>query len=192
MNEQKGGRSGRLQLLLIAAVFIGPLLVAAWLYFQGDDMQPAGRTNHGALLEPIVNLDETLPDSPLHAHNEQTWLILYSQQGACEESCRAALYTTRQARLMLGRERDRLQRVLLHGDGPPDTVFLQAEHDDLVAITDSGLGTLLNNKRPAGLPADGYYLVDPLGNLVMYFRPDLDPADMVDDIKRLLKLSRIG
>jgi hypothetical protein len=27
---------------------------------------------------------------------------------------------------------------------------------------------------------------------VMYFRPDLDPADMVDDIKHLLRLSRIG
>ena len=43
-------------------------------------------------------------------------------------------------------------------------------------------------------PADdgGYYLVDPHGNLVMYFGPDIDPRDMVDDIKRLLKLSRIG
>jgi hypothetical protein len=35
-------------------------------------------------------------------------------------------------------------------------------------------------------------LIDPLGNLVMYFQPDLDPSQMVDDIKRLLKLSRIG
>ncbi len=192
MNEPGERRSGRLQFLLIAAVFIGPLLVAGWLYFQGGDMRPAGRTNHGVLLEPIVNLNDALPDSPIHAHNEQIWLFLYSQQGPCVETCRAALYTTRQSRLMLGREMDRLQRVFLHGDSAPDTVFLEAEHDDLVAIADRDLGTLLNNKRPAGLPADGYYLIDPLGNLVMYFRPDLDPADMVDDIKRLLKLSRIG
>jgi hypothetical protein len=27
---------------------------------------------------------------------------------------------------------------------------------------------------------------------VMYFHPDLNPADMVDDIKRLLRLSHIG
>ena len=56
----------------------------------------------------------------------------------------------------------------------------------------STLDALLNNKRPAELPAGGYYLVDPLGNLVLYFRPDLDPSEMVDDIKHLLKLSRIG
>jgi len=34
--------------------------------------------------------------------------------------------------------------------------------------------------------------MDPLGNLVMYFVPDVDPSDMVGDIKHLLKLSRIG
>jgi hypothetical protein len=34
--------------------------------------------------------------------------------------------------------------------------------------------------------------VDPLGNLVMYFPPDLDLRDMVEDIQHLLDLSRIG
>jgi hypothetical protein len=27
---------------------------------------------------------------------------------------------------------------------------------------------------------------------VMYFRPDMNPSEMVDDIKHLLRLSRIG
>ena len=191
MNEP-ARRSGRLQLLLIAAVFIGPLLVAAWLYFQGGTLQPAGRTNHGALLEPIVNLQDALPESPIHAYNEQHWLFIYARQGTCDDACRDALYTTRQSWLMLGREMDRVRRIFLHGNGTPDTVFLEGEHEDLIAIEDRGLGALLNNKRPVDLPADGYYLIDPLGNLVMYFEPALDPADMVDDIKRLLKLSRIG
>ena len=38
----------------------------------------------------------------------------------------------------------------------------------------------------------GFSPVAPLGNLVMYFTPGLAPRDMVDDIKHLLKLSRIG
>ena len=59
-------------------------------------------------------------------------------------------------------------------------------------LISSDLSGLLTTKRPAELPDGGYYLVDPLGNLVMYFRPDMDPSEMVDDIKRLLKLSRIG
>ena len=51
---------------------------------------------------------------------------------------------------------------------------------------------VLDNKKPDALEAGGYYLIDPHGNLVLYFSPDIDPRDMVDDIKRLLKLSRIG
>jgi hypothetical protein len=93
---------------------------------------------------------------------------------------------------MLGKEMDRLQRVFLRGESLPDTVFLAAEHQGLITLQDSRLVALLENKRPKDTAAGGYYLVDPLGNLVMYFHPGLNPADMVDDIKRLLRLSHIG
>ena len=93
---------------------------------------------------------------------------------------------------MLGREMDRLLRVFLHGESAPDTLFIAAEHQGLITIEDASLAGLLENKRPATLPAGGFFLVDPLGNLVMYFRPDIEPRDMVDDIKHLLRLSRIG
>jgi len=183
-------KQSRLQLSLVALVFLGPLAVAAWLYFQGAS--PSGRTNHGELLEPIENLAESLPGSVIHDHYDNAWVLLYRETGACESTCREALYTVRQARLMLGKEMDRVRRIFLHGDIPPDTVFLAEEHPGLITIEDSALDELLNKKRPAELPAGGYFLVDPLGNLVMYFRPDLDPANMVDDIKHLLRLSRIG
>jgi cytochrome oxidase Cu insertion factor (SCO1/SenC/PrrC family) len=192
MTDRNRQRAGRLQLLLIAAVFLGPLLVAAWMYYQGDSVQPRGRTNHGALLEPIESLADKLPDSTIHTFYQQSWVLLYSQDAACNAACEDALYTLRQSRLMLGKDMDRLTRVFLHGNTPPDTVFLAEKYAGLMTMEDSNLTRLLNNKRPANLPANGYYLVDPLGNLVMYFRPDLDPSEMVDDIKRLLKLSRIG
>lgn len=192
MTQTPKRRTGRRQLFLIAAVFLGPLAVAAWLYFQGSTLQPTGRTNHGALLEPIVNLNTALPDAATHAHNEQTWLLLYANTAGCGEPCRDALYQSRQSRLMLGREMDRVQRIFLRGESAPDTVFMAEQHQDLIALEDRSLDNLLTNKRPADLPPGGFFLIDPLGNLVMYFPPGLDPSDMVDDIKRLLKLSRIG
>jgi hypothetical protein len=93
---------------------------------------------------------------------------------------------------MLGKEMDRLKRVFLHGESRPDTVFLADEHAGLVILRDENLSELLVDKKPVALSAGGYFLVDPLGNLVMYFAPDINPGDMVADIKRLLKLSRIG
>ncbi len=191
MTDHKTGK-GRVQLLLIAAVFIGPLALAAWLYFAGQDFTPVGRTNNGVLLQPIANLADTLPESPLHEHNDGHWVLLYASDAACDDACAHSLYTLRQSRVMLGKEMDRLVRVFLHGDTAPDTVLLANEHEGLVTLQDSSLNDLLNKKKPADLEAVGYYLVDPLGNLVMYFRPDIDPSAMVEDIKHLLELSRIG
>jgi len=185
-------RKGRIQFLLVAAVFLGPLAIAAWMYFSHSALIPEGRTNHGALLEPIVRLTEALPDSGLHGLNDGHWVLLYANGGTCDQPCELSLYTLRQSRLMLGKEMDRLVRVFLHGETPPDTVLLAEQHQGLATLQDERLGELLESRRPRDRAAGGYYLVDPLGNLVMYFPPDMDPSDMVDDIKRLLKQSRIG
>jgi len=193
MNVRADGRGrGRVQFLLIAAVFFGPLLFAFWLYYSGESLQPTGRTNHGELLEPIENLAERLPESGLHAHRDNTWVLLYANEGSCGEACQQALYTIRQSRLMLGRDMERVTRVFLHGDIGPDTLLLADGHEGLVTLEDDALAALLSGRIPAGTGAGGYFLIDPLGNLVMYFKPDIEPADMVEDIEHLLKLSRIG
>lgn len=183
-------KSGRLQFLLIAAVFFGPLLGAAWLYYQGDVLQPDERANHGALLEPIVNLRDVVPGSAIP--DNRSWLLLYADDGVCGDSCQNALYALRQSRLMLGKEMDRVERVFLHGAQAPDTLLITDEHKGLITLQDAALRAVLDNKKPGTLDAGGYYLIDPHGNLVLYFSPDINPRDMVDDIKRLLKLSRIG
>ena len=181
----------RVQMLLIASVFFGPLAVATWMYYSGAFL-PEGRTNHGELLVPVVNIAEENPASDIARLGNGYWLLIYSNEDECAESCRDALHTIRQSRKMLGKEMDRLKRVFLHGESPPDTVFLADEHAGLVILRDENLSELLVDKKPVALSAGGYFLVDPLGNLVMYFAPDINPGDMVADIKRLLKLSRIG
>ena len=183
---------GRLQLLLVAAAFLGPLLVAAWLYYGGRPLQPEGRTNHGTLLEPVISLHQELPATTLFERAGTTWVLLYANDGPCRRECHDALYTLRQSRLMLGKDMSRLSRVFLHGATPPDTVFLAQEHAGLIAFEDDDLYEMLQDRIPADLPEGGYFLIDPLGNLVMYFRPDIDPSDMVDDIQHLLRLSQIG
>jgi hypothetical protein len=188
---QKKTTWARVQMLLIASVFFGPLAVATWMYYSGT-LQPAGRTNHGALLQPIINVADEATDSEVVSQGHGYWLLIYSHGADCGEDCRKSLYTIRQARTMLGKEMGRLKRVFLHSESSPDTVFVADEHAGLITERDRGLSALLDSRKPAMLPSGGYFLVDPLGNLVMYFEPAIDPGDMVEDIKRLLKLSRIG
>ncbi len=184
---------GRVTLFLIALVFLGPLGVAAWMYFGDRAWQPAGRSNFGRLLAPVVNLNEQARlDALSNGSTERRWALIYANREPCLDACRDALYRLRQSRLMLGKDRPRLVPVFLHGDSRPDKVFLDSEHKGLITIKNAGLSDLLDDSRPDDLSPGGLFLVDPLGNLVMYFAPDLEPKDMISDIEHLLELSRIG
>jgi len=180
-------KRGRLQLIIIALVFIGPLALATWMYRTGA-FTPAVTSNNGVLIIPVVNI----VDSPLTDIAGGKWTLVYSNDGVCEEICREALHRLRQTRLMTGSEMDRIVRAFLHGDSSPDKVLIQGEHPGLQTIKNRALGNLLEENRPRNALPGGIYLLDPLANLVMYFPPDLEPRDMVGDIKHLLKLSRIG
>lgn len=190
MTEQLN-RGGQLQISIIALVFFGPLILATWMYMTGQ-LTPAGNTNHGALIEPLINIAEVLPESPLVAETGAPWRLVYLNEGLCEAACGEALHRLRQIRLMLGNDMDRVERIFLHGESPPDKVLLDDQHRGLITISDKGLGKLLEARRPDALVPGGIYLVDPLDNLIMYFSPELDPGDLVDDLKHLLELSRIG
>jgi hypothetical protein len=183
---------GRLQLLLVAAVFAGPLALAAWMYYANSSLVPDSGTNKGALLLPTLSLRAALPQSVLHEIAPDQWLMLYANAADCDDACRDALIRLRQSWLMLGKDMPRVARVFLHGDSAPDTVSLELQHAGLIIFGEKGLSALLQEKRPAQLQSGGCYLIDPLGNLVMYFPPELNPKDMVGDIKHLLKLSQIG
>ena len=125
-------KSARSQLLIIAVVFFGPLLLAAWMYYGGHFSRPTG-SNNGALLEPITNLAEALPESKLLARGQGSWLLLYSNEAVCDDPCEKALYTMRQGRLMLGKEQSRLLRGFLHGEPETDLAFALIRHQGEVA-----------------------------------------------------------
>jgi hypothetical protein len=180
----------RLQLLLIASLFLGPLILAALMYYGGLDLRPAGRSNHGVLLQPVRKLADRYPE--LVELSGGQWLLVYSNADACNDDCRKALYLLRQSRLMLGNDMNRLARLFLHGNTPPDTVFLDEQHQGLRTLKNQSLAQDLWLALPQNVPSNGFFLLDPLGNLVMYFAPNLGPREMVDDINHLLDLSHIG
>ena len=191
MDNDGKNRSSKMQLTLIALAFGAPLLLATWMY-KSDHLQPDGGSNYGTILQPIVNLTDLLPSSPVVPLIQHQWLMLYVNTSSCDQGCLEALYRLRQSRLMLANEMSRVTRVFLHGESTPDRVFLKEQHAGLITITDKDLVNLLAGKQPAEHRPGGIYLVDPLGNLVMYFSPELPPGEMVEDIKHLLELSRIG
>jgi cytochrome oxidase Cu insertion factor (SCO1/SenC/PrrC family) len=201
-NAPRGGRGWR-SLGALAALFFVPVVAAFWLYYGVPGWRPGGAANRGNLIDPAV----PLPVLEFAGTGGQTiagdllrdrWTLLFIGAASCDARCRDALYLTRQTRLALGKDADRVRRVFL-ATGPccPATA-LAAEHPDLVVaiLTQSQLDALMRlipqrDTSPTADPARTY-IVDPLGNLMMSYSTDAPDKALLDDLKRLLRLSHIG
>jgi hypothetical protein len=116
--------------------------------------------------------------------------------GSCSAGCRTDLYNTRQVRAALGSDRERVQRVFLAEGACCDVEWLHAQQPDLITVqADSGAAALTAILEHAGhspAAADRVYLIDPLGNLMMCYAVDARPKGMLEDLKKLLRLSHVG
>ena len=199
-------RRQRRLLIGLALMFFGPLGISFYLYYGHGGWHPGGRVNAGDLIEPPRPLPPL--SLPLQRSGEtdadflrRKWPFLYVQQGRCAERCRTSLYETRQVRLALDRDMERVQRVFIADVDCCDFQFLHEQHPDLIAVRMSPAAAPLlallprrgaDDESGGGPTAQRIYLIDPLGNLMMSYAPDAKPKGMLEDMKRLLRLSQIG
>jgi hypothetical protein len=197
MTAQKGARS-RTQVWILVSVFFAPLALAFLLYYGSGGWRPPGSTNRGELISPARPLpDVELPTpigGPLAASAWRgKWTLAYVGDGRCDERCRAALTLIRQTRLALNKDMTRVQRIFLTTGNCCERAYLDAEHPGLlIALADNEPGADLLAAFP-DTAAGSIYIVDPLGNLMMRHPPAAAPTkDLLEDLRRLLKLSHIG
>ena len=196
MNAASQPAAQRRTLIILALLFLLPVALSFFLYY-GAGWRPRGETNHGDLIEPPRELPsialtradgELLPPELLRGK----WTLLFVGDGACDSACRRALYETRQVRLSLNQNMDRVQRVFLYHGTCCEQPYFATEQSGLIAAgADSSEGERLLSLFPeAG--TGRVYVVDPLGNLMMSYPAGAAPKDIITDLKRLLRLSHIG
>ena len=167
---------------LVALVCAAPF-VSAWLAYY--IVKPNSGKSYGVLLE-------TQPLAPLTADSTDAakwrgkWQLVMLAPDACIDDCRDALFATRQARTMLGRERERVIRIAVTQGKLEPTLI--AEHPDLVVAR---VSATLSEPWRAALDR-GILLVDPLGNQVIVWPKNPDIKRLNQDLSRLLRASRIG
>ncbi len=196
----EGVRSGMSRdkkiLLALAAIFFVPLIVA-WIWFYNvDALRPGGSVAKGELIQPAralgefsflrVDAEGEVTDASLHGR----WAMIYVGGAICGDDCRQSLYEMRQVHTALGRNGVRIQRVYLMvgASTPDDSAFYQTEHPGLIMASVEPSAQILGNFDQPGR----IYLVDPLGNLMMSYPSDATGRDLLDDLKRLFRVSRIG
>ncbi len=193
----------RVKLIALISIYAAPLL-GAWLWLgYVRSNEGAGVSVNGELIKPAVPVEDfELQNASGEAWGvdnlKQKWSMVYFSENECNAACEQSLYNMRQVRLSTGRRMDRVQRVFVTGDLHNMSAKLEQAGEGLAVVggTSEQVTSLDAQFRAAqdGMPrcTDCIYLVDPFGNLMMRFSPDLDPKKMYKDLKHLLKVSRIG
>ncbi len=188
-------RSGRRQFLLVASIFIVPLVAAVALYFSSD-WRPVVNSQ-GTLIDPPRMLTASavaLPNGrPAPADVfEGKWSIVYPA-AACDARTESLFEELGRVRIALDKDAPRVRRVLLH-TGNCTGAMLPPGDSDLAVLEANGpdAEALLAAFPPAVDGASGIYLVDPHGNLMMSYPATGSARGLLKDLERLLRLSNIG
>ncbi len=186
-------RKGRTAFLILVAIFFVPLIAAWLMYFGVIGWKPSGIKANGELIQPPALIDV---GEPLYLVDAQEATLLLSLihlvfvADQCDDDCEASLVLMRQVRMSLGRYLDRIRRALIVTSevnvGRLEEAFPGM---DIVQSRDIAASILEASGRASGAQI---YLVDPIGNLTMMFAHDSEPRPMYNDMKHLLKISRIG
>jgi hypothetical protein len=179
-NTARGNpRTQLIVIVLIAAASLG----GSFLVFQSAREGGVwGTTNHGAFVTPPVHiLDVNLRDTAgVRVTEAVTWWLWVVAGDSCDDACQQALHQLRQLHVLLNRDAGRVQRALVTAAGARDE-RIAAAYPRLELLT-ADLARL----------AHGIYIVDPLGNLVLYYPLSDAGKPVLEDLKRLLRVSQIG
>lgn len=196
---------GRFALIILAILFIGPMVLAYISYYGG--WRPSSQIQNGRIVDPVQTLPrmavydsqgQPLEDDALHGPQ---WTMLYVGSSRCEDDCRRTLYNMRQVWKSLHRRAKRVRGVYVATDRSQQTTlesFIDAEHEGLTLLyANPGRDSSMSAAWKAFLhgpaePGDNVYLIDPLGNWMLYYTPEDKPKGMLKDIKKLLRISNIG
>ena len=171
---------GRIVLLSLIVLFALPAIIAKVVLSQG--WYETGVTNRGELVEPYTTFEQLGQTSPL---SEKGWQLAYVLPSDCQEQCQQQLHLMQQSHIALGKYQERVVPVIWtskQSESTSETMMVMQMNDSL------------SEKVQAGQ----MLIVDPLGQLVMAYTPEANEdlvqlsKDVLADLRKLLKLSRVG
>lgn len=199
LNPPQKNSHTRLVLGLLFLIALGPFLFAWTIYTKSDHFHLQAR-HEGELIQP------PLLTTPLVYHDldGQTftgedllgkWWLLYVTPTQWGVSSDEWLHQMRQIHIALGKNNNRMGRLLVADPGQNLPLDLQAQYPHLriasVAHTDK-LYYFLAYATPEAAKNGAMYLVDPRGHLVLHYPATASASGMLEDINRLLRISQIG
>lgn len=173
----KARRRGRVVLIFLALLFLGPMMFSLGYHQLGFRWHPSPKTA-GLLLDPPQPVGLSRP-----AAGAPGWRLVYVGHGACAQVCLDQLGLVRRVRTALGRHADKFA-LLYVPDGntgnPPPVPDVKVVNDpdgalraQLLALGGGGRVML--------------YVVDPLGYALLQYPPTVPGKALLGDLKRIVR-----
>jgi hypothetical protein len=210
----------KLKLSFLLLIVVVPISLATWVFSTREYQGVTATNNKGALVIPVLDVttlnlrngagepaylsfDELTAGISPEDYEPRPWQLLYLGSPECDDSCAERLYFLRQLHVRLGREFERVERVYVQASdvsGPlpaATAAFIADKQPDMkVAYAEAtALKAKLQATVPAGVdPVSMHYIyvVDPVGNVMMYFTPENTPEEILSDLDTLLDNSSLG
>ncbi len=207
--DLRARRRNRWMMIIILVMFLAPA-IAAWVVYKyfPDAVRGFGTTNYGMFIQPTRPVDLSAlrqPDGkPVDPDLfKDKWTMVYVTGDHCDEICRGSLYIMRQVRLTQGADMDRVGRLfVMTGSAASGDLKEVVKHypDMTIGLTVSSafLAPFEIAGRPAAAQAGRLYLVDPRGQLMMFYDPVKDPKALYEhatgirkDLAKILHVTKI-
>lgn len=178
-------RRGRLQLILVLLVAVGPMVLATCMY-TFKFWVPESRSFHGELIGNGESRVELGVQS-----DETRWQMLVTAPQQCDADCQQLVYLARQIQIGLGRDASRASHALSAAQ-PLTAQFEATLAREYPQLQRYPLDVKRYRRMAPGIELPQLWIVDPHGNLVLRYGAQVKGKDVLIDLRQLLKLSNIG
>ena len=183
-------KSNKRLIVIFIAVFTLPVILAKLALEFNWFTQAA--TNRGELLEPALDMSSLLT-SP----SPQKWKMLYVLPSQCDLSCDNAIYSLTQLHSALGKEQDRVEAVVVALENSDAQSLIKVADNKHIRILKTDQQSV--NQVFKDVKTNGIFIADTLNNIILRYPTQADTQqavlhsrDLLSDMRKVLKLSRIG
>jgi len=190
-------KSGQKKFLMMVLVFLLPVVLGSLLFFNLEKVGfDKGSTNYGTLVHPALpTVIADLKQGNNNAIKEETvaksWTMTYIEPSNCDQICLDKLTLIKKVRLLTNEKMRRVRTLFVTNKQIEDSID-KSQYRDMVFTNVEDANSPFVKQFPAQ-DTKPIYLIDPYGNIMMYYpQQDLNAKKIIKDINRLLKYSQLG
>lgn len=177
-------------ILTFIAVFTLPVILAK-LALDNHWFTEAA-TNKGELLQPSLDMNNLVSEQ-----DPKKWKLVYVLPAQCDVTCENAIYSLTQLHSALGKEQDRAESIVITlEDSDPKAISALANNKHLRVLKANQQSV---NQVFQQVTTNGIFIADTLNNIILRYPTQSDTQqavlhsrDILSDMRKVLKLSRIG